>query len=133
MQQPQPMILNSRRNRIELSVATKEGCVSDVFVDSVVIGTMPCPEFYVPSAFSPNNDGKNDRFEFVAAGFSSIEIFSVYNRYGQLLYSTTDPHKGWDGKFKGLEQPSGTYVWVIRGTDLNGVVHAKRGTVVLTR
>jgi gliding motility-associated-like protein len=133
VQNPEPITLTTRHNRIELSVATQEGCVSDLFADSVVMGTMPCPEFYVPSAFSPNNDGRNDRFQFVAAGFSNIDLFNLYNRYGQLVYSSTDPRKGWDGRFKGMEQPSGTYVWMIRGTDLNGVSHFKKGTVTLVR
>lgn len=130
---PAPLVFNSSLNKIELTVGTKEGCVSDVFDDSVVVGSMPCPEFYVPSAFSPNNDGKNDKFEFVASGFSSIDQFAVYNRYGQLLYSTNDPRKGWDGRFRGAEQLSGTYIWTIRGTDLNGVVHSRKGTVMLVR
>lgn len=130
---PEPMILASTRNKIELSVETKEGCVSELFSDSVVMNSLPCPEFYVPSAFTPNNDGKNDRFEFIAAGFSSIELFHVYNRYGQQIYSSEDPRRGWDGRFKGIEQPSGVYVWMVRGTDLNGVSHFKKGTVTLVR
>lgn len=132
-QDPEPLILSTSRNRIELVVGTKEGCISEVFADSVIMSAMPCPEFYVPSAFSPNNDGKNDRFEFVAAGFSKIELFKVYNRYGQLVYSSNDPRKGWDGRLKGTDQPPGAYVWMIKGTDLNGVSHSKKGTVVLVR
>lgn len=132
-QSPPPVVLPSKQNRIELNVATREGCESQVLVDTVEVKSLPCPEFYVPSAFSPNNDGVNDSFMFVAAGMQSIESFQIFNRYGQRIYSSTDLKTGWDGRFKGFEQPSGIYVWQIRGTDLNGQVHSKKGTVMLVR
>ena len=91
------------------------------------------PELYVPSAFSPNNDGKNDVFRFIAVGMKSVDLFQVYNRYGQLVYSSTEIMKGWDGRMNGVVQPSGTYVWMIKGTDLTGVVHQKKGTITLVR
>ncbi len=121
------------KNKVTLKVETQEGCISALLTDSIVIRPIPCPEFYVPNAFSPNKDGKNDRFEIVAAGMVSLEVFKVFNRYGQLLYSSTDPQSGWDGTFNGFDQPAGTYIWMVRGTDLAGIQHIKKGNLILIR
>lgn len=91
------------------------------------------PSVFVPNAFSPNNDGKNDVFRYIAAGMRSIEFFRVYNRFGQLVYSNPAPHPGWDGTYGGQLQPSGTYVWMIRGVDYRGNIYASKGTMVLVR
>ena len=87
----------------------------------------------MPSAFSPNNDGKNDRFKFIAVGMRSVDLFQVYNRYGQLIYSSSKIMEGWDGRMSGKDLPAGTYVWLIRGVDFNGLEHFKKGTVTLIR
>jgi gliding motility-associated-like protein len=126
-------ILLSGTNRVELTVGTLEGCVSEQMDDSLTILPLPCPEFYVPSAFSPNRDGHNDVFKFVAGGMASVEMFNVFNRYGQLVYSSADIHAAWDGKYKGTDQPCGAYIYLIRGKDLNGKEHSKKGTVILVR
>ena len=83
--------------------------------------------------FSPNNDGLNDQFKFIAVGMKTVDLFQVFNRYGQVIYSSTEIMKGWDGRMNGVSQPAGTYVWMIKGTDLNGAPHFKKGTVTLLR
>lgn len=113
-----------------LTATTVIGCATS---DTVRFKVFRGPELYVPSAFSPNNDGKNDQFKFIAVGMKSVDLFQVYNRYGQLIYSSTEMMKGWDGNINGVNQPSGTYVWMIRGTDLAGTVRVKKGTVTLVR
>jgi gliding motility-associated-like protein len=92
------------------------------------------PSFYVPTAFSPNGDGSNDFFRPKAIGMKSLDVFRIYNRWGQLLYSSTDIEgRGWDGTFKGKGQDPATYVWYAEGTDyLNNRVK-KKGYVVLIR
>ena len=76
------------------------------------------PGFYVPNAFTPNGDGKNDVFRPISIGLKSIDVFRVYNRWGQLLYSSTDMNGGgWDGTFGGRGQDPATYVWYAEGTD----------------
>jgi gliding motility-associated-like protein len=113
-----------------LTASTAAGCETR---DTIVIKAYKGPELYVPSAFSPNNDGNNDKFKFIAVGMRSVDLFHVYNRYGQLVYSATDTNAGWDGNIGGNAQPAGTYVWVIRGTDFKGTVRTKKGTVTLIR
>jgi gliding motility-associated-like protein len=57
----------------------------------------------------------------------------VFNRWGQLLFSSTTLYKGWDGKLQGVEQPGGVYVFMAQGVDKNGKLLTHRGTVALIR
>jgi gliding motility-associated-like protein len=92
------------------------------------------PSFYVPTAFSPNGDGTNDFFRPKSIGMKSLDIFRVYNRWGQLLFSTTEIEgSGWDGTFRGKGQDPATYVWYAEGTDYLNVKVKKKGYVVLIR
>ena len=68
----------------------------------------------MPDAFTPNGDGKNDFFKPVSHTYVIIKELHIYNRWGQLIYNSSDP-QGWDGKFDGKEQPSGTYLYYIVG------------------
>ncbi len=88
---------------------------------------------YVPSAFSPNGDGNNDVFRPIMIGMKSLDIFKVYNRWGQLLYSGTDAQMGWDGSFGGKGQEAATYVWYAEGINYNNIKIKKKGYVVLIR
>lgn len=90
-------------------------------------------DMQVPSAFSPNGDGLNDVFKPLAIGMASIEIFRVYNRWGELLFSTSEIGKGWDGNFRGNPQSGGTYVWYAEGTTYENKKIARKGTVILIR
>ena len=70
----------------------------------------------VPNAFSPNGDFNND-YLYPLNAFKAVDLqFRVYNRYGQVVYETTDWTKKWDGAFNGQKQPSGTYVWTLSFT-----------------
>jgi len=87
----------------------------------------------VPNAFSPDNNGINDRFHPVITGVSIIDHFEIFNRFGQKVYSSQGIGQGWDGTFNGSPQPIGVYVWFIKGTDYLGNIHSEKGTVVLIR
>lgn len=91
------------------------------------------PDLFVPSAFTPNGDGKNDVIRPVGVGIATLQYFRIYNRWGQLLFSTSQNGKGWDGIFNGTPQPSGTYVFEAVGTDQLGNRVYKKGTIVLIR
>jgi gliding motility-associated-like protein len=88
---------------------------------------------YFPSAFTPNGDGINDYFHPIIIGMKSLDLFRVYNRWGQLLYSGKDAVKGWDGTLGGRSQEAATYVWYAEGTDYKNNKISKKGTVVLIR
>lgn len=89
-------------------------------------------DIFVPDAFSPNGDGRNDKLEFFLRGIKSIH-FWVFNRWGQLMFETTNPSQKWDGVFNGKPQPLETYVWIAEGTTYTGRVIRKRGQTVLIR
>jgi gliding motility-associated-like protein len=113
-------------------VSDATGCLDSALVRVDVYSTMP--EIYVPSAFTPNNDGTNDFFKLVAAGIQNIQLFQVYNRWGQMVYSSPVTHStGWDGVYNGKAQPVGTYVWMVKAVDYLGHLLLRRGTVTLIR
>ena len=91
------------------------------------------PDVYVPTAFSPNKDNNNDTFRPIALGIKSIENFSVFNRWGQLLFTTNNIGRGWDGTFKLTPQNAGTFVWSINATDYQNKKISRKGTVILIR
>ncbi|MFZ6023137.1 MAG: gliding motility-associated C-terminal domain-containing protein [Bacteroidota bacterium] len=91
------------------------------------------PDILVPSAFTPNADGTNDIFKPITIGITQLQYFRIYNRWGQLLYTTSEQGAGWDGSYQGLKQVSGTYVYMIQGTDFAGKTVFRKGTVVLIR
>jgi gliding motility-associated-like protein len=89
-------------------------------------------DFFIPNAFTPNNDGKNDVFRLYGSSIKSVEL-RVFNQWGELVYETKDKTKGWDGTFKGRAQPVGVYPFGAKVTFLDGTVVTKRGTVNLVR
>ncbi|HEY0678901.1 MAG TPA: gliding motility-associated C-terminal domain-containing protein [Chitinophagaceae bacterium] len=88
----------------------------------------------VPNAFTPNGDRKNDfLYPLNAVKADNLE-FTVYNRWGQMIFNTKNWKQGWDGRFQGREQPTGTYVWVLRYVNRDtGKKVQQRGYAVLVR
>jgi gliding motility-associated-like protein len=116
-----------------ISVADENGCtVTDsLFVDEF------CPvRFYIPSAFSPNADGINDNFSVLAIDFTSV-IFDVYDRWGGLVFRSSEAVPEWDGRVGEQPAPTGTYLYtaVIEGAGDNGEprTQVQSGVVVLVR
>ena len=88
---------------------------------------------YVPKVFTPNSDGTNDVLKPILVGIQTFHYFSVYNRWGNLIYTTQDPNQGWDGTFKGVAQPVETYLWIAEGIDVNGKKIVQKGMTSLVR
>jgi gliding motility-associated-like protein len=114
-----------------VKVSTPEGCTGYDSLNIYVFETLP--EIFVPNAFTPNHDGINDVFRAKLAGMKRLYYFRVFNRWGELLYSTSDLGKGWDGTFNGRDQASGTYVWAAKATDYKDNTVMQKGTFVLIR
>ncbi len=88
----------------------------------------------VPSAFTPNGDGRNDYLYPLQAYKATNLNFSVYNRFGELVFHSKDWTYKWDGRYKGQAADAGTYVWVLSYTNSdNGAVVNQKGTTVLVR
>ncbi len=115
-----------------VTVADQAGCNDTASITIRVYKTGP--EIFMPTGFTPNGDGRNDVFRPIYVGMKSIDYFKVYNRWGALIYShNKNDGQGWDGTVKGLKQNTGTFVWMVRATDILGNVHFKKGTVALIR
>jgi gliding motility-associated-like protein len=110
---------------------TEAGCSSTATV-TVNVDHTGVPRFVLPNAFTPNNDGKNDCFGIKRWGNAQIKQFTVFNRWGQLVFETKDPAKCWDGRVSGVLQPAGIYVYVIDARTFCGDMKS-RGTLTLIR
>lgn len=114
-----------------VKVFEPEGCFA---LDTIKITVFQTgPDIFVPTAFTPNNDKKNDKLLPIPVGVTGLDFFRVYNRFGQLVFSTNTIGDGWDGKFNGQEQGSSTFVWYVQGTDYLGKTIFKKGTSTLIR
>ena len=102
-----------------VDVIDDKGCLN-----SDQIELLECPVFvWLPNAFTPNNDNTNDIFKAEGQLFIEFEL-KLYNRWGQLLFETTDISQGWDGKFNGKRSPVGTYIYHLyyRGENTDEIV-----------
>lgn len=117
--------------RYRVTVTTDDGCKGTDDITVVIYKTGP--QIFVPDAFTPNKDNKNDLFYPVITGMKSLEFFRVYNRFGQLIFTTREVNKGWDGTLGGKDQPPGTYVYTAQAVNYKGEVVSKKGVVVLIR
>jgi len=120
-------IIDSSR-KVTLRVTNKWGCSA---TDSINVTGEDCCQFFLPNAFTPNGDGKNDLFKPVG-GHIRIVDFKVYNRYGQLVHESFGLRDGWNGRFRGEEADMGTYYWQIQ-YECHGKVLFKKGDVTLVR
>lgn len=114
-----------------LTVTDLDGCVN---YDTVIVYVLKDVVLLIPTAFSPNNDGVNDIFRI--AKYLNIERlinFSVFNRWGNLVFETNDIDAGWDGTYKGREQLLGVYVWFVKALDYDGNTIVRKGNVTLLR
>jgi gliding motility-associated-like protein len=116
---------------IQLSATNNYGCTD---IASLSVKALQSCFVAIPSAFTPNGDGLND-YLYPLNGFKASKLsFKVFNRYGQMVFETTDWNKRWDGKINGQMQPSGTYVWTFDYTDAQTQKqYSYRGTTVLIR
>jgi gliding motility-associated-like protein len=126
--------LDNTIDEITYKVRVANGDGSCFAEDDVVVKVYKTgPDILVPSGFTPNKDGRNEIIRPTLIGITQLNFFSIYNRWGQLVFNTNEPNKGWDGDFGGVPQPSGTYIYQVQGTDYSGKKILRKGTVVLVR
>jgi gliding motility-associated-like protein len=111
---------------------TIQGCKGNASINIKVFSANNL--ILIPNAFSPNSDGLNDKFHITCTGLQSLTGFTIFNRYGQIVYQqNTCFAVGWDGNFKGSAQPLGTYVYHWQGINFNGKKVSGKGALILVR
>lgn len=113
-----------------VKASTAVGCKGS---DTIKITVFKGPEIYVPNAFTPNGDGLNDILKVKAVGFRAFHYFRIFNRWGNMIFTTTDPINGWDGTIRGTKQPNGVYVWIAEAIDYRGNLVQRKGTSMIIR
>ena len=114
-----------------LTVTDAKGCSG---TDTITVFEKKCRrDVFIPSAFTPNGDGKNDVFRPVIFGKVNQYRLSVYNRWGALVFQTADPKKGWDGTIGGTLQPNAFFVWTCSYQLEGAELKTEKGTVALIR
>ena len=126
-----PVALPQDDIRYTVTATTAMGCQGTDFINVKLYKVDP--DLYVPTAFTPNGDTKNEILRPILLGMRDLHFFRIYNRNGQLIFSTTTKNDGWDGKFKGKAQEAGTYVWMAEGINYRGELRQKKGTTILIR
>lgn len=112
-------------------VATdSSGCKTEGFIKITIIDPT---DIYIPTGFTPNNDGKNDLLKPFYPLTIRLKEFSIYNRWGGKVFSTSNRGEGWDGKVNGKDQQASLYVWLFNATDETGKSILRKGTVLLVR
>ncbi len=113
-----------------ITARTTIGCLA---TDQIKIQVYKGPDIYVPNAFTPNRDSRNDILKAFPVGIKDFHYFRIFDRWGNLVFSTTNAGNGWDGRIKGTEQPTGTYVWVAEGIDFLGRTVQRKGSVIIIK
>jgi len=114
-----------------LQVTDNNSCVGKEFI---TISQKDCMVgFYIPNAFSPNNDGKNDVFKPIIFGNVVHYSFMVYNGWGQKVFESKDLLNGWNGTFHGANCDTDIFVWMCSYQLAGGNAENKKGTVMLMR
>ena len=117
-----------------LTVADTSGGISCFAMDTVVVH-VDCGDFYLPNAFAPNSENSaTNHFRILNNQIAQLSYLRVYDRWGVLMFDTSDPTQGWDGNYNGKPAPSDVYVWVADGfCTSSGKELKKKGNVTLMR
>lgn len=138
---PSYNIINIAPYKIEVSpeINTSYSVEAEVFQgcklsDTINIKVENCSQFiYFPNSFTPNNDGLNDSFKPITGGTLSKYDLQIYNRWGQIVFRTNTKTTGWDGKFNGVLQDNGVFVWQCKYQFYGKMEKLNKGTLMLLR
>ncbi len=124
-----PWFSYNRNMEYQVTLQTDSGCA---VTDTVFVKALDANVF-VPTGFTPNRDGLNDKLTPVCYSIQRLSYFTIFNRWGEVVFTTNSIGKGWDGTAKGSPADAGTYVWMLEAIGLDGQVFKQKGTVVLIR
>jgi gliding motility-associated-like protein len=123
--------VGSNQIRYRLIARDIANCADTAFLNVRVFQT--APSVFVPTAFTPNSDGKNDVIKPILAGIKELKYFRIFNRWGQLVFETQQDGVGWDGKVNGQTQGTYVFVWTVSAVDYLDQPYFSKGLVTLIR
>ncbi|MDQ3051215.1 MAG: gliding motility-associated C-terminal domain-containing protein [Bacteroidota bacterium] len=131
LQSPTHVYLQEGNYTVTLVVTNSIGCTDTARYSFILVDELA--SLTVPNVFTPNNDGKNDVFEFIEVGISSINV-NIFNRWGKEVYDWSTNNTSWDGKSKdGEELPDGVYLYIIKARGIDDKSYDYQGTVQMIR
>jgi gliding motility-associated-like protein len=122
-----PKLSPEVRTRYFITATTEHGCTVSDSMDVLVKETV----LDMPNAFAPN--GTNNLFKPTKRGIAQLKSFTIFNRWGNKVYNSSNIDEGWDGTFNGSNQPMGVYMYMIEAVTDNGKVFTQQGNVTLIR
>ena len=125
-----PVFRGQQEQMYGIRITNPSGCIT---IDSQLVRMFPEREIYVPTAFTPNGDGQNDRIFPYLVGIKELKQFRVINRWGVVVFEAHTDLPGWDGRYQGKPQPMQGYVWEALGIDLEGKNITRKGSFTLIR
>ncbi len=123
-----PYFKGNSSQEYTVQIKTRTGCVT---IDTQYVRVYKKIKIYVPTAFTPNNDGRNDYLRPLLLGFDKLLSYTIYNRWGRQLFHTTNELPGWDGKVNNIAQEPQTIIWVVEAVDIDGKIQKASGSTVL--
>lgn len=124
------MIENLGEGEYQADLINADGCIVGTITQSLKILFEPnCVDVYVPNAFTPNDDGLNDRLKPAYSSFIKKVRMKIFNRQGQVIFDGDT----WDGRYRGVMQPNGVYIYTVTYTDHQDVQRFLKGHVALIR
>ena len=127
---PNPIAAPDLTTTYTLVVVDENGC--QAVATALVKVTEHCPEIFIPTIFSPNNDGNNDSFCILGGCIDEMEL-SIYNRWGELVFQDKNQNPCWDGKFRNRDAGIGVYVYKVKIVQANGQEIIQSGNLTLTK
>jgi len=123
---------NIGQHIIEVFFISNKGCYSETKSILVDIEECPLPYIWIPNTFTPNGDQDNDVWFPVLKNISSINV-KIFNRWGELIFETSDLSDNWNGFYKNQLCQNGVYVYLINWTTLEGRTYPKSGHIILIK
>ncbi|MBX2872372.1 MAG: gliding motility-associated C-terminal domain-containing protein [Saprospiraceae bacterium] len=128
-----PMASPSETTTYRLNIRDQNGCLNEAFITIVVFNPACLPPFiYVPNAFTPNGDGRNDEFRVFGDPIDELELI-IYDRWGEKVFESSQKGDGWDGTFRGKALAPDVYAYYVRVACFDGEEYITKGNVTLIR
>jgi gliding motility-associated-like protein len=132
-----PIFKYDRSMEYLITLTPTNGCRVVDTLRVVIASSIPAPtirsSLHVPNAWSPNNDGHNDKLFPLTINIRELYYFRVFNRWGQLMFETNKLGEGWDGIYNGKAQVQDVYTWTVEAVGLDDVHYKQSGNSILLR